>query len=309
MPVDGQVQSLLDQMREADAKPFESMTVPEARLAGWDFIALQGPPEEVASVDHRFIPGLTADLPVRIYYPEGKGPFPALIYLHGGGWVIGNNEVGDAVSRSLANRTGCVFIQVNYQKAPERKFPAAVDDAWVATNWVFDNAADLGVDPARIGIIGDSAGGNLAAVTALRARDESGPHLKCQVLIYPVTDGDLDKGSYEDYAEGYLLQRESMRWFYSHYLNDLAEVDDPRVSPLRASRHSDLPPAIIVTAGYDPLRDDGRLYADKLRNAGIKVKHLDYPGAIHGFFWMQGVLDVSRELHDKLGMAIKAIMK
>jgi acetyl esterase len=308
MALDPQAQALLDQMQEAGAPPFEQMTVGEARQAAYAFIDLQGAPEDVASVGHRFVPGPVCDLPVRIYTPEGEGPFPALVYFHGSGWVILNIEVADIAARALTNRTGCVVVAVNYQKAPEHKFPVPFDDAYAATTWVAEHASELGIDPGRIGVAGDSAGGNLAAAVCLKARDEHGPSLAYQLLIYPVTDYGWDKPSYLENAEGYLLQRETMRWFWGHYLASEAEGDNPLVSPLRAPDLSGLPPALIVTAEFDPLRDDGELYGQRLREAGVPVKISRYDGMIHGFFYMAGVLDQTKNLYDEIGTEVRAAL-
>jgi acetyl esterase len=308
MALDPQAQALLDQMQEAGVPPFEQMTVGEARQAAYAFIDLQGAPEDVASVGHRFVPGPVCDLPVRIYTPEGEGPFPALVYFHGSGWVILNIEVADIAARALTNRTGCVVVAVNYQKAPEHKFPVPFDDAYAATTWVAEHASELGIDPGRIGVAGDSAGGNLAAAVCLKARDEHGPSLAYQLLIYPVTDYGWDKPSYLENAEGYLLQRETMRWFWGHYLASEAEGDNPLVSPLRAPDLSGLPPALIVTAEFDPLRDDGELYGQRLREAGVPVKISRYDGMIHGFFYMAGVLDQTKNLYDEIGTEVRAAL-
>jgi acetyl esterase len=308
MALDPQAQALLDQMQEAGAPPFEQMTVGEARQAAYAFIDLQGAPEDVASVGHRFVPGPVCDLPVRIYTPEGEGPFPALVYFHGSGWVILNIEVADIAARALTNRTGCVVVAVNYQKAPEHKFPVPFDDAYAATTWLAEHASELGIDPGRIGVAGDSAGGNLAAAVCLKARDEGGPSLAYQLLIYPVTDYGWDKPSYLENAEGYLLQRETMRWFWGHYLASEAEGDNPLVSPLRAPDLSGLPPALIVTAEFDPLRDDGELYGQRLREAGVPVKISRYDGMIHGFFYMAGVLDQTKNLYDEIGTEVRAAL-
>jgi acetyl esterase len=308
MALDPQAQALLDQMQEAGAPPFEQMTVGEARQAAYAFIDLQGAPEDVASVGHRFVPGPVCDLPVRIYTPEGEGPFPALVYFHGSGWVILNIEVADIAARALTNRTGCVVVAVNYQKAPEHKFPVPFDDAYAATTWLAEHASELGIDPGRIGVAGDSAGGNLAAAVCLKARDKQGPSLAYQLLIYPVTDYGWDKPSYLENAEGYLLQRETMRWFWGHYLASEAEGDNPLVSPLRAPDLSGLPPALIVTAEFDPLRDDGELYGQRLREAGVPVKISRYDGMIHGFFYMAGVLDQTKNLYDEIGTEVRAAL-
>ncbi|MEV6502770.1 alpha/beta hydrolase [Streptomyces prunicolor] len=309
MPVDPQVRALLGALAEAGTQPVENLTVAEARLASKDFLLLQGDPEQVAWVEDRVVPGPTADVPVRLYYPAGDGPFPCLVYFHGGGWVTLDIDVCDPTTRALANDTGCVVVSVDYRKAPEHRFPAAVDDAWASTAWVTENAVELNIDPARIGVFGDSSGGNLAAVTALRARDVGGPALACQILIHPPTDHNTDKRSYLDNAEGYLLQRHSMRWFYGHYLNDPSEGANPWVSPLRAQDLSGLPRALVVTAQYDPLRDDGRLYAERLAAAGTPTKHNDYSGVTHAFYLMWGVLDASRQLHREIAAEVRDVLR
>jgi acetyl esterase len=211
--------------------------------------------------------------------------------------------------RALANSTGCVVVAVNYQKAPEHPFPIPFDDAWAGTKWTFEHAEELGIDPARIGIAGDSAGGNLAAAVCLKARDEGGPALAFQALIYPAVEHGWDTASALENAEGYMLQRESMHWFWDHYVPDKSVVDDWRVSPLKASDHAGLPPAFIATAEFDPLRDDGRAYAAKLRDAGVPVTYSEYAGMIHGFYWMQGVVDGAKRLHVELAEVVRAALQ
>jgi len=309
MPVDPQIQALLDEMRALGAKPFEELSVAEARAAAWSFAALQGEPEEVASVEHTFIPGPTAELPVRIYTPAGKGPFPGLVYFHGSGWVVLNIAVCDTTMRALANSTGCKVVAVNYQKAPEHPFPIPFDDCWAATTWVFEHAEELDLDAARIGVLGDSAGGNLAAAVALKARDEGAPKLAFQGLIYPAVEHGWETGSAHENAEGYLLQRESMHWFWDHYIPDKSLTSDWRVSPLLADDHAGLPPAFIATAEFDPLRDDGRAYHAKLHDAGVPVTYVEYDGMIHGFYWMQGIADGARRLHADLAEAIREALQ
>jgi acetyl esterase len=308
MPLDPEARALLDAIERLGVRPVEELTVPEARLQARAFLDLQGPPQEVSSVVHRFVPGPTADIPVRIYTPEGTGPFPGLVYFHGSGWVILNVELVDPTMRALANGTGCVVVAVNYQKAPEHKFPVPFDDCWAATGWVAEHAAELGIDPGRLAIGGDSAGGNLAAAVCLRSRDEGGPALAFQLLVYPATDYGWDKPSAIENAEGYRLQRESMRWFWSHYVNDASDGDNPFVSPLRAPDLAGLPPALIVTAEFDPLRDDGALYAERLRNAGVPVTYTCYEGMIHGFFYMLGVLGQAKLVHEEVGAAVRAAL-
>jgi acetyl esterase len=304
--LDPQVAALLAQA--ADLPPTEHLTVPRARQAALLYADLQGPGPEVASVAHRFVPGPTADLPVRIYTPEGEGPFPAIVYYHGSGWVVLNIEVCDATSRALANDTGCVVVAVNYQKAPEHKFPVPFNDAWAGLVWTVEHAAELNVDPARIAVAGDSAGGNLAAAVALKARDAGGPELAFQLLIYPATEHDVDKPSAIQNAEGYLLQRESVRWFWAHYLDGATDEPDWRASPLRAESLAGLPPALVVTAEFDPLRDDGRLYAERLRADGVKVTYSNYDGMVHGFYWMLAVVDRTRDLHAEIAREVRAAL-
>ncbi len=312
MSLDPQVKTLLEELQAAGAKPVEETeSVAEARALAFAYVELQGAPEAVSAVAHRFIPGPTADLPLRIYYPsdpDESGPLPALVLFHGSGWVVANLDVGDTPARSLANRCGCAIVAVNYQKAPEHKFPIPLDDCYATTCWVAEHADELGIDRSRIGVAGDSAGGNLAAAVALKAKLEHGPALGYQLLIYPVTDFDLDTPSYQSNAEGYLLQREGMRWFWNHYLADPGDATNPLAAPLRATDLSGLPPAFVVTAGYDPLCDDGERYADALRAAGVPVTYRHYEGMVHGFFWMAGVLDEARALYEEIGKAVRAAL-
>lgn len=310
MPLDPQAEALLQQIAEMGAPPTEAMTPAEARAAAWAYADLGGEPEEVAAVEHRFIPGPTADLPIRIYRPSAAGdaPLPALVYFHGSGWVIINIGICDSTSRAMANRTGCVVVAVNYQKAPEHKFPAPFDDCYATTAWVADNADELGIDRERIGVAGDSAGGNLAAAVALKARDVGGPRLAYQLLVYPATAYGWDTPSSHANAEGYLLQRASMEWFWTHYVRSPTDGLHPYCSPLLAPDHGGLPPAFIVTAEFDPLRDDGRLYHEKLEAAGVRSKLHDYEGMIHGFFWMAGVFDQSKALLDEIGEEVRAAL-
>jgi len=310
MTLDPQAEAFLKAMKDAGAQPFETMSPAEARVAVLAFKDLAGEPEDVDRIDHGFIPGPTADLAVRIYRPvRGEpGPLPGLIYFHGSGWVVANIGVCDSFSRSLANRTGCMVVAVNYQKAPEHKFPIPLDDCYAATRWVVDNASVLGVDRGRIGVIGDSAGGNLAAAVTLRARDEHGPQLAYQVLIYPAVQYGWDTPSALANAEGFLLQRASMTYFWNHYVRHPRDGMHPYCSPLAAEDHSGLPPALIVSAEFDPLCDDGRNYADKLAAAGVPVKFSLYKGMIHGFLWMSGVLEQSKALLDEIGREAKAAL-
>ncbi len=290
MPLDPVAEGFLGQMAAAGGPPLHEMTPEVARQAFSVFNQLGGTPQQVANIENRTIPGLAGEIPVRIYTPEGTAPFPALVYFHGGGWVIGELDVVDVPCRALANQAGCVVVSVDYRMAPEHKFPAAVNDCYAATKWVADHGAEIGVDPKRIAVGGDSAGGNLAAVVSLMARDRGGPNLVYQVLIYPVTDATISTKSYEENADGYLLTKDGMVWFFNHYMNEDTNRKDPLLSPHWAENHKDLPPAIVITGGFDPLRDEGDAYAAKLKDAGNSVQHSHYPDMIHGFFWLGGVL-------------------
>jgi acetyl esterase len=249
MTLDAQAQGLLTMMEEQGMKPFDEMTVPEAREAGIGFIALQGEPEQVADVQDREIPGPAGPIPVRVYTPAGPGPHPVVMYFHGGGWVIGDIEVADKPCRTLSNVSKAVIVSVGYRKAPEHNFPAAPDDCYAATQWVAANAAELGVDASRIAVAGDSAGGNLAAVVAQMAVQRGGPALVHQLLIYPAVDAGGEYPSRVENGEGYLLTKGAMDWFYAHYLAHPGQIEEPHASPIRGSL-AGLPPATVITAGY-----------------------------------------------------------
>jgi acetyl esterase len=249
----------------------------------------------VARVQDREIPGPDGPLPVRVYAPAREGLLPALVYFHGGGWAICSLETHDNVCRALANRARCVVVSVDYRLAPEHPFPAAVEDCYAAACWAAERGAPLGIDAARVAVGGDSAGGNLAAVTSLLARERGGPRLAGQLLVYPITNDDFDTVSYKENAEGYFLTRRMMQWFFGHYLDDPAHRANPLVSPLRSERLDGLPPAHVVTADYDPLRDEGEAYAERLRQAGVATTVRRYPGVFHGFYSMFDQIDTGRE--------------
>jgi acetyl esterase len=217
-----------------------------------------------------------------------------LVYFHGGGWVLGGIETHDGVCRELANAAGCVVVSVDYRLAPEHKFPAAVEDCYAATQWAAAHAGDLGADARRLAVGGDSAGGNLAAVVSQMAPDRGGPPIVFELLVYPVTTAAFDTPSYRDNAEGYLLTAGDMRWFWNHYLNGPADADNPYASPLRATRLAGLPPALVITAEFDPLRDEGEQYAQRLEEAGVPTRLIRYDGMIHGFFGMSHMMDKAK---------------
>ena len=300
MPLDPQAQRLIDAMAALNLKPLEESTPDEARESIRTRTAALGPFEDVAAVaDHR-VPVEGGEITVRAYSSGGRGPHPALVYYHGGGWVIGDLYTHDGLCRSLANAARCVVLSVDYRLAPESKYPVPVEDSYAALRWVVRNAARLGIDPRRVAVGGDSAGGNLATVVALMARERRGPDLVHQILIYPVTDHDLNTQSYIDNGTGYVLTREGMRWFWNHYLAREAEGREPYASPLRAASLAGLPPALVITAEYDPLRDEGEAYAARLRDAGVPVTLTRYPGMFHGFVRMTRFLDHARTALDEI---------
>jgi acetyl esterase len=307
MPVHPEAQGLLDALAEAGLPATEEMTVPNARAATAGFLALQGEPVEVASVLDRTVPGPAGEIPVRVYTPAGEGPLPVVVYFHGGGWVIGDLEVVDQPCRQLASAAGAIVVSVDYRLAPEHRYPAAFEDSYAATVWVGAHAAEIGGDPARLAVAGDSAGGNLAAAVALAARDRGGPELAAQLLIYPVTDFNFGTVSYRDNREGYLLTKGSMQWFWAHYLGAQDLDKDPYACPLRADSLVGLPPAYVATSEYDPLRDEGEAYARRLEEAGVAVTAKRFDGLLHGFFWMlAAVPSAAGVLDDMVGVLRKA---
>ncbi len=308
MPVHPEAQQLLAALRDAGLPPFEAMTVPQAREATKGFQDLQGEPEDIA-VHNRTIPGPDGEIPVRIYTPDGSGDRPVIVYFHGGGWVVGDLDTVDRPVRSIALRTGSVVVSVDYRLAPEHCYPAAFDDSYAAMVWVNEHAAELGADPARLVVAGDSAGGNLAAAVALAARDRGGPTIAAQLLIYPVTDFDFSTQSYADNAEGYLLQRASVQWFWAHYLGAGDLGKDCYAAPARADSLVGLPPAFVMTAEFDPLRDEGEAYAARLRDAGVSVTARRYDGMVHGFLWTLGATPSGAVALDDLAEALRAMLE
>jgi acetyl esterase len=245
-------------------------------------------------VEDRHLPGPAGDIPVRVYDPVPGETSPVVTYFHGGGFVFMNIDTHDRVCRRLANEANAVVVSVDYRLAPEHRFPAALDDCMAVTHWLTHNAAELGGDPALIAVAGDSAGGNLAAATALAARN-GGPGLAGQALVYPVTDAACTTKSFDENAEGYLLAAPTMRWFWDEYLGPDGDPRDPYASVLHTEELHDAPPALVITAEYDVLRDEGEAYAQRLRDAGVEVSSIRYPGMIHGFLTMDALTPASDE--------------
>jgi acetyl esterase len=290
MPVDPQIQMLL--ALRAELPPLHTLTPAQARqqFAARAVPGLRVP--AIAKVQDRDMQGLGGSLALRVYTPLGDGPFPLMVFFHGSGFVLCSLDTHDVLCRNLCAGTGCVVVSVDYRLAPEHKFPAAPDDCLAATRWAAANTSALGADFGRMFVAGDSAGGNLATVTALRIRDEGGPALKGQLLIYPVTDfHDPGWPSMVQNAEGYGLTRLGMIWFWNHYLPDPSLAADPRACPIRAADLTSLPPAYVATAQYDPLRDEAEAYAEKLRRAGVQTEMKRWDGMNHGFFTLPGLVD------------------
>jgi acetyl esterase len=292
MTLDPQTKAILDAFASMPAVDFSTIGAQEYR-AMMNGPSMFAPGDAVARIENRSIPGPGGELPIRLYYGvEGKDPLPITVFFHGGGFVIGNLDSHDNICRCLARRAECLVVSVDYRLAPEAKFPAAVKDACAALAWVHRNHRELGGDAARIAVAGDSAGGNLAAVAAQHWRDH-GPALCHQLLLYPLTDWRADTESYRHYAKDYFLTWEMMNWFTRQYLPDEKAADDLRASPLRSRDLSGLPSATVITAEYDPLRDEGEAYAKAMRAAGVAVELHRWPGQIHGFASMLGVLDAA----------------
>jgi acetyl esterase len=301
---------MLDAMRASGASlDFGQMSAVEARRKMEASPVARGVGEPIARVEDRMISGPGGQLAVRIYTPDAPPPLPALVYFHGGGWVLGNLDGSDAQCRALANAARCVTVSVDYRLAPEAKFPAPAEDCYAATLWVADNAASIGCDPKRIAVAGTSAGANLAAVVPLMAKDRGRPAIAFQVLVYPITDGAMDTRSYRENAEGYFLTAASMAWFWEQYISDAKDRIHPYAAPINAPDLRGLPPALVITAEFDPLRDEGEAYAGRLRAAGVPVISTRYDGTIHSFVSMSAILDVGKRAFDQIVAALKDALR
>jgi acetyl esterase len=304
-----EVRAFLEEGEAAGAAPIETLSPEEARLAVVEAMKdVAGPSEEVGSVENLSIPHPECPIPIRIFTPGGEGPFACVVYFHGGGWVVCDLDTHDTACRAIARRAEAVVVAVDYRLGPEHKFPAAVDDSYAAVQWVAANAARLRVDPGGIVVAGDSAGGNLSTVMCLKCRDEGGPALALQVLVYPVTNlASFDTPSYQEFAEGYYLTRAEMEWFRGHYLARTEDAQHPYASPLLAPDLRGLPPALVITAECDTLRDEGEAYARRLAEAGVEVTCCRYGGMIHPFFSLTGVLSQGRRAIEQLAAAVRSL--
>ena len=309
MPLDPDAKLVIEMMRAAGRPPFESLTPDEARAAYTNSRRiLQPPAEEVADVSEHTAPGPAGDIRVRFYRgidTTADAPLPALVYYHGGGWLLGDLDSHDVICRRFANAARCCVLSVDYRMAPEHKFPAAVDDCAAATRWVFTEADALRIDPDRIAIGGDSAGGNLAAVLALLARDNALPQPVLQMLIYPATDMAMTSVSSQTISEGVPLTSQTMRWFIAHYMKSEADRRDWRASPSRAADLSGTAPALVLTCAYDPLCDEGMTYAHRLQLEGVRVTHLHFSDQIHGFISMGRIIRTAGVAVDMMAAVLK----
>lgn len=314
MPVvlDPDAAAVYKAFQEAGRPPYENGTAAEAREMYLKGRVVSNPePPEIAAVRPLSIPAPHGAIPARLYMPKtlrkADGASPCLVFFHGGGWVIGDLDSHDVVCRKLAHEGELIVISVDYRLAPEHKFPAAADDAIVATKWVVAHATSLGIDAKRLMVGGDSAGGNLAAVVALAARDGDGPAIAGQVLIYPATDFAMTHPSHREPETSILLTHSVIKWFCNHYLGGAADIDNWKASPARAKTLAGLPPAYVLTAGADPLRDEGDEYAKRLKEAGVPVTYKHFPGQFHGFFTMGKLLQQANVAAADIGVWLKAL--
>ena len=306
MPLDPQIMAMRDQRIRAQVAQLYTLSLDEARAA--DLASIResaGAGEPVFEVTDTTLPGPAGDLPVRLYRPSDDRSLPVLAYFFGGGWTLGSIDTADAICRSLANMAGCLVVTVGYRLAPEHPFPAAVEDCFAAVGWIAATAADLGADAARIAVGGDSAGGNLAAAVTLMARDEGTVKLVGQLLVYPNTEQMVDDESLRDNRDPWLFNNRSVAWYRQHYLADPQHAYEPMASPMLAARLDGLPPALVITAEYDPLRDQGERYARRLAAEGTPTELTRYDGMVHGFFGMAGSVDGARSALKQAAAALR----
>jgi acetyl esterase len=304
MPLDPQAQAVIDTVNSLGLPPVWEVTPEQARINAAARPRPAGP--EVAAVEDRGIPGPAGDVPVRIYTPEGSGPFPILVWYHGGGWVVGDLDSADPTARHLCKGAACVVVSVDYRLSPETKFPGPADDCFAATLWAANNAGMINGDASRVAVGGDSAGGNLAAAISLMAADRGGPAIIHQLLVYPVTEPNYDTPSYSENAAGFLLARDAMVFYWDAYLASEEDASNPYAAPMKAGSLSGQPAALVITAEFDPLRDEGEAYGRRLQQAGVETTISRYDGMIHGFFGMVGIMDKSGQVMEEATAALRA---
>ncbi len=306
MPLHPQAQAFVDTLATKRGPGWTEMTPAEARKAYDSLTELVGTGPELHQIEDRSLPDM---LPVRIYRPSATRPLPVVMYFHGGGWELGNIETHDTLCRRLAQGSGCTVVSVDYRLAPEHHFPTALEDCCTATRYVAEHAAEIGIDPARIAVCGDSAGGNLAAGTALKLRDENGPKLHSQWLIYPVIEANFEGGSYRAFGAGHGLTRAEMQWFWDQYVPKAEDRTNPYVAPILAKSLAGLPPAHVLTAEYDVLRDEGEAYAARMKAEGVPVTLQRYDGMLHGFVHFSEPFDDGKRAVADLARALKEALK
>lgn len=306
MSLDPQIASLIEAL-DAGFPPVHTMTGAEARATIRSRFVPPAQPEPVGAVEDLHVPGPDGPIAVRVYRPESTQPLPVLVYAHGGGFVFCDIDSHDGLCRSLANSIPAVVVSVGYRLAPESPWPAAAEDLYAATTWVADNTAAIGADPGRIVVGGDSAGGNLAAAVALMVRDRRGPALAAQLLLYPMIAADFDTESYRLYGSGFYNPRPALQWYWDQYVPSHADRAHPYASPLQAEL-AGLPPAVIVIAGHDPLRDEGVAYADALSAAGVHTVRCNFDGGVHGFMTMP-MLDIAHEARRRASWELAQLLQ
>jgi acetyl esterase len=310
MPLDPRAKRFLDRLAALNPPSVLALTVSERRNTLQQLLSFSGPQERVGRVENRTLPGPGGPLELRIYTPAAAGPppLPALIYFHGGGLVAGTLDTHDPICRSLSNASGCRVIAVDYRLAPEHPFPAAITDGYAATTWIAAHSAELGIERTRIGVCGDSAGATLAAVVCQEVAAAGEPRLALQFLLCPIMDFCAATASRRDYAAGYLVDQATLDHDLKHYLGPDADPADPRISPLRAPDVSDLPPTCIHTAEFDPLRDEGAAYAERLRGAGVKTTYRCHSGMIHLFYGMGALIPYAATAYQLIGADIGSML-
>ena len=305
--LDPQAAALLDDLDGGVSPPASTLSVATGRALLDQLFGVEEP-EPVGGTTDLEIAGPSGPIPVRVYLPVGEGPSPVLVFLHGGGWVRGSLDAYDGLCRRLTNGADCVVVSVGYRRAPEHPFPAGLEDCYAATEWAAENAADIGGDPDRVAVGGDSAGGNLSAAVTLAARDRDGPDLAHQLLIYPAVNPPSVRwfDAYDENGEGYLLEMRGIEWYLEQYVPDPSHVGNAYAFPLRARDLSELPTATVLTAGFDPLRDEGFAYTERLEEAGVEVEHLHYDSQIHAFLSLYEHIDEGREAIDDVAAWLRA---
>jgi acetyl esterase len=307
--LDPQAGALLDELASGVSPPSSTLSVATGRALLEQLFAVDAP-EPVENVTNLAIQGPGDPISIRIYTPDGDGPFPVLVFFHGGGWVRGSLDAYDGLCRVLTNETGCLMVSVAYRRAPEHSFPAGVEDCYAATEWTATHAADMGGDPDRVAVGGDSAGGNLAAAVTLAARDRNGPDLAHQLLIYPAVNPPSVQwfDSYDENGTGYFLEMDSVEWYYDQYTPTNVHLGNAYAFPLRARDLSGLPPATVLTAGFDPLRDEGEAYTKRLVTASVEVERLHYESQIHAFLSLYEHIDEGRAAIDDVATRLRAAL-